>query len=477
MKVSRNVFIALIASLALTIMDWTPGAASSLQAFSINTYQMGTLTPVSPLTIPTLSSSSNNYSAELPVIRVRGSYAVEIHPLASPKKVLADVPTQLARQLAAYFVQMNQTTSFYLIGPRKMKGQAELGTDGSFDVFLKNSMASIELDTPGGSELSTWSLAAPFFSAAKKSLEQNGVGQSPSSTQNTTIQRPNPHTALFAFIDQNGSKVGGYSFYQSNWYASAFGGAAQMVYLANSEGWKYATWTLNSAIAVLDNIGEPQIGGKVLPPHFATNVSRGPYFPAGSAISLDQHIIWLQHNVYVQRGSTSTPSSSFPIAPFLLMEGAYRNGKLIPNSGVELAEIPWMKSYLGDNKPLYDYPFLLHLTGGRFLPYIEIWAGYGMNQPATNNLYVFDLKSHRNQMITSFPLFGGTFFSVGTIGDELVYDKSGIIDAKGDFGHHLWLVNLATGKSTHLPTSDLHGQTVIAKVNGKSQHIPLTPID
>lgn len=122
-------------------------------------------------------------------------------------------------------------------------------------------------------------------------------------------------------------------------------------------------------------------------------------------------------------------------------------------------------------------PFYYISRGGRFLPYIEIWAGYGMNQPATNNLYVFDLKSHRNQMITEFRIFGGSFFSIGTNGDELVYDKSGIIDAKGDFVHHLWLVNLATGKSTHLPTSDLHGQTVIAKVNGKSQHIPLTPID
>ena len=96
-----------------------------------------------------------------------------------------------------------------------------------------------------------------------------------------------------------------------------------------------------------------------------------------------------------------------------------------------------------------------------------------MNQPAINDLYVFDLKSGNHRLIIPFPLFGGFFFAVGTSGGFLAYDKSGIIDAKGNFGHNLWLVNLKTGKTTHLPTSDLHGQRVKATVDGQTIHISL----
>lgn len=169
----------------------------------------------------------------------------------------------------------------------------------------------------------------------------------------------------------------------------------------------------------------------------------GSYFSPGSVIKINQHIVWLQNSLYVQRGSTNEPHSRFPIMPFSLMTGTYKKGNLVSNTQSVLATIPWMQSFMADNQPLYDYPFLLHPTDGRYLPYIESWAGYGMNQPAINDLYVFDLKSDNYRLITPFPLSGGYFFAVGTSGSYLAYDKSGVIvAAKGNFIHNLWLVNL-----------------------------------
>ena len=98
------------------------------------------------------------------------------------------------------------------------------------------------------------------------------------------------------------------------------------------------------------------------------------------------------------------------------------------------------------------------------------------SQTASMNAYVFDLKSGNHRLVTSFPLFGGYFFSVGTSGDFLAYDKSGVIAAPKNFAHNLLLVNLKTGKTTHLPTSDLHGQMVKAMVDGQTIHIPLVEI-
>jgi hypothetical protein len=460
-------------SLVLAIIDVLPSVASTSPTTSIHAYVMGAMIPVKPIVLPPLSKS-NHVGAILPVVRVPASYAVVVKPLASPKQVWADVPPNLANDLTAYFVQMDQTTSFYLIGLRGMNGMAELGADGTFDVYLKNATASIELDSTSGSILTAWSMAAPFFSSARKSLEQSGVGLS-KSILHTTIRYSNPDTALFAFEDQRDQKVAGYDFYQPKWYASAFGGSAQMIYRTNNSGWKYAPWVLNAGIQALDNIGEPQIGGKVIRFGTTPKVTSGSIIPSGSAIKINQHIIWLQNSWFIQR-LTSVPNSRFPMAPYSLMIGTYKNGKLIPNSERVFATIPWMKQYESVNQPLYDFPSLLRPTVGRYLPYIETWAGYGMNQPAINDLYVFDLNSGKNRLITPFPLYGGDFFAVGTFGDFLAYDKSGIVAAPTNFANNLWLVNLKIGRTTHLPTSDLHGQMVEITVNGQTIHIPLVEI-
>ena len=129
-------------SLVLTIIDVSPSLASTSQTASMNAYVMGAMVPIKPIALPQFSKS-NQVSALLPVVRVPGSYAVVVKPLASPKQVWADVPQNLAKDLTAYFVQMNQTTSFYLIGLRGMKGKAELGADGTFDVYLKNHTTSM----------------------------------------------------------------------------------------------------------------------------------------------------------------------------------------------------------------------------------------------------------------------------------------------------------------------------------------------
>lgn len=463
---------------SLLALDFTISMASESSSEPMYTYQMGALTPVRALALPSIPQSrSEDSRVELPVVRVSGVYAFRVNALAAPMRVWADVPSQLAPKLAAYFVQMDQTTSFYLIGPRGMAGTVELRADGSFDVLLKNAHTAIELGTPGGSVMTTWVMAAPFFSSARNSLIRSGLDFKPRPLSHVTVKRPNTNTALFAFIDQRGYRVAGYAFYQPQWNSSAFGASAQMVFRADKSGWQYAPWVLGSAVSTLDNVGEPQIGGQVLREGDQPYMSEGPYYPVGAAIKVGQRLVWLQNQTYVQRGAVGFPGSHFPIMPFTLMVAADDDGRLVPNSEMEMAEIPWMRSFMADNQPLYDNPFLLTPTLGRFLPYIEIWAGYGMNQPETNDLYVFDLNSQSKRLITSFQLFGGRFFSVGTSGNYLAYDKSCFISAKGRLSHNIQLVNLSTGQQTHLPAPDLHGVTVITKMKGQTIRIKLMPID
>jgi hypothetical protein len=71
------------------------------------------------------------------------------------------------------------------------------------------------------------------------------------------------------------------------------------------------------------------------------------------------------------------------------------------------------------------------------------------------------------------------FFSVGTSGQYLVYDKSGIIDGQGNERHDLYLVNLATGQQTKLSASDLSqpgsgsDASIHVTINGQTVTIPL----
>ena len=44
----------------------------------------------------------------------------------------------------------------------------------------------------------------------------------------------------------------------------------------------------------------------------------------------------------------------------------------------------------------------------------------------------------------SFQNAGGMFFFLGSSGRYLAYDKGGVIDPKGDFGHSIWIVNFLT---------------------------------
>lgn len=61
----------------------------------------------------------------------------------------------------------------------------------------------------------------------------------------------------------------------------------------------------------------------------------------------------------------------------------------------------------------------------------QVWSAVGMNQPATNDLHVYDVQTGKDTVVTSFLGFGGSSFYVGTHGQYMVYDKSGIIDKQG----------------------------------------------
>ena len=199
----------------------------------------------------------------------------------------------------------------------------------------------------------------------------------------------------------------------------------------------------------------------------------------GHAVRTPQGVAWIWQPPTAMKGPVGSPWSKVPTGSYYIAFATPQNGQVVQNSVQLKQPISSLRIVSGDNDVFYTYPRLGSLVNNRWLLYTVTWAVPGMNQPYGNDLHAYDIQTGKDTTITSFVDAGGMFFSMGTSGRYLVYDKSGIIDAKGDFGHSVWLVDLATGKQTKLPTSDLiksgstSGESVRVTIGGTTLIIPM----
>ncbi|QSO52413.1 hypothetical protein JZ785_00105 [Alicyclobacillus curvatus] len=447
---------------------------------TLQMYGLGKLTAYRAIPWPGLQPNSNQYYTTVPVVQVPFTATVSMQKLTAPKTIATSIPPQLQGKLVAYYVQYNATTGFYLLGPSGMTGTAELATDGSFEVYLHGTHARIELDTSGASPLVTNGMAAPFFTSADTAVRKQMSGTAPGLLSPATVIHPNANTAYFSFATKNGQKIAGWQDYLPQSQVNS----ARMIYAADSANWPYAQYVLRAGVNLLDNVLAPQIKGRLVQsqPTTATINGQSILIPNsnGVAANTSRGVVFIWEPPIVQRESmASAPWSRIPTAPYSFAFSTPHNGEILPNSVQLHGDIPYVRTVDGDNHVYYAFPHIYGTTGTQWLLYTVTWAAPGMNQPANNDLHVYDLETGRDTSITSFLNAGGLFFSFGTSGKYLTYDKSGIIDAKGDTGHSVWLVDLTTGKQTKLPTSDLiksgasSGKSVRVMLGGKIVIIPL----
>ncbi len=470
----------------------TVASAQSAAPQTLRLYSNTVLKPRNPIPLPALPNLDNPWSTRIPTVVVKVSSAVEMAtPASPPPSVFAPVPANVANRLAAYLFPVNQWDWMYVIGPRGLKGTAELAADGSDAIVLKNKHAFIELDTPGGSPIAAFAMAEQFHPAAGKALAHAGLGITYSqsdSLRHSTVQYEYRHRlALFAFASQGGQSVYGYNLYDPSGQAmevNPFGRSAQFVYASDRTDANLAKWVVQSGLSALTHIGAPDLSGA--PIKTATvSVSAGNraytlqapegFSSYGMATLTGSGVAWLQQPTWVDTGSGMR--ADIPSGPFFIELSPPNSRTLTVASPTrQLVSIPPYKLPDASNVPWYTSVDLLRTAGPHWLLYTTTYAGVGMNQPAGNDLYAIDVgsASSRPVHITSFVYAGGMFFSVGVYGSYVVYDQSGITGAKGGFSHHIWLVDLNTGKRRHLPTSALKGSTVSVTIHGKRVNVLLS---
>ncbi|MHB1684851.1 MAG: hypothetical protein ACYCYO_18840 [Bacilli bacterium] len=483
--------IAAFASCATIVLAPASAPASAMASAAgaavSQTVLMGTnLIPDHPIPLVTGPIGSAQNISRIPVVVLPFSSAGEMaKPADLPTTVLAPVPPNAAKRLAAYLFPINQCNWVYMIGPRKMKGTAELAADGGASVKLQNAHASLTLRHVGGSPLIVEGMASQFFAAAGEDLNHAGLGLKWSRRdllQNASIAYRYEHRlALYAFQSKQGQSVYGYGFFQPS-YIGPYSMAAQFVYSADNTDASLAPWVMASSLSTLTQIGEPQLSGTPIaapmtPVPAGNRTYRLPvpkgFNTQGMALPTSAGVAWIGQPTWLNTGNgmrADIPSGSFSI-------------NLSPPGTKTLAypsvrELTTVASYrLGTitDAPWYMSVYLMQTAGPNWLLYGTYFAAVGMNQPAGNDLYAIRLQGGHPipEHITSFLDAGGYFFSLGAYGQYVVYDQSDDLDAHGIIFHHIWLVDLSTGKRVHLASSALHGSTVTTVIHGKRVRIGL----
>lgn len=463
------------------LMGGSPVSHGAVTTDKLQLWGMGSVIAKSAIPWPGTPKNTQYYTM-LPVVHVKFvSGGPDIAALSAPKSIATSVPPSLKGKLVAYFIQLDTNSFCYLIGPRGMTGQAVLAGDGGFGVYLHNNDAQMELDLSGGAPAPAASMVAPFFPTAGEYVVKAMPGpHTPWTLAPVTIVRPVSGEADFAFAAKNGRNMAGVSFFLTSPYPRS----ALFAYKSDSRDWALAPYVMQAASNFVNNVQAPELGGtSVSQQNKPVSIGGQSYtLPHGNpaAIQTPQGIAWVWQPAFVKKLQGQAPTSTIPTSDYFIMIEKPK-GKKVAANGPAVDDIPFVRVVDGENDAYYAFPSYLSMTENRWIWYWVSWAGLGMNQPATNDLHVFDLKTNKDTVITSFGLFGGVFFSVGTSRQYLAYDQSGIIDAKGDTVDKVTLVNLASGEKEKLPSSDLTTasdgtKTVRATVNGQQIVITMQPL-
>ncbi|MHB1629866.1 MAG: hypothetical protein ACYCVB_16115 [Bacilli bacterium] len=380
-----------------------------------------------------------------------------------------------------------------MIGPRGMTGIAELATDGGAGFTLANADASITFSHIGGSPFMAQGGAALFFPAAGAALNRAGLGIKWTAKdllhQATLSYRYSHRVALFSFASKSGRSVYGYAFYQPA-YIGQFNMQAQFSFSTNRADTSLAPYVMASALSNLTQVGEPQLAGAVLPAP-VTPVAAGNHvyrlpapkgFPTqGMVLPTVRGVAWIGQptfiyiNAHARPGLTPT-NSSVPSDMFSINLGPAGEPTLGRGNFRTLTIIAPAQPGVWSNAPLYTSARLLETAGSNWLLYSVTCASLGMNQPAGNALYAISLKASQPvpHLLTSFLDAGGYFFTYGTYGPYVIYDKADDLNPQGKILQHIWLVNLDTGQRTRLPSTALQSGAVTANIGGRVVHVHMS---
>ena len=470
----------------------SPASAATLQnTLPPNTLLGTNLVPAHSIPLITGTQSYKGGGSTIPVTVLPFTSGVQMTgPTHVPKSVLAPIPATVAKRMAAYLFPVNNLEWAYLIAPRGMAGKAELATDGGESFTLANADASIVFRHVGGSPFIAQGGAAQFFPAAGAALDRAGLGIKWTAKDllhpATLNYRYNHRVALFSFASKSGRSVYGYAFYQPA-YIGQFNMQAQFSFSANRADAGLAPYVMASALSNLTQVGEPQLAGAVLPspvtPVAAGNhVYRLPVpkgFPAqGLVLPTARGVAWIGQPAFIDTNTDAArgfapANSSVPSDMLSISLGPAGEPMLGRGNIRTLTLIAPAQPGVWTNAPLYTSVRLLETAGSNWLLYSLTYTRPGMNQPAGNALYAISLRSSQPapHLLTSFLDAGGYFFTYGTYGPYVVYDTANDLNPQGKILQHIWLVNLSTGRRTHLPSTALQSGAVTANIGDRLVHV------
>ncbi len=489
---------AILAGFTLCALGAEPtssASAATLQNAPPANALLGTnLVPARPIPLITGTQSYKGGGSTIPVTVLPFTAGGEMSgPTHVPKSVLAPIPATVAKRMTAYLFPVNNWEWAYVIGPRGMTGKAEIATDGGAGFTLANADASIVFSHVGGSEFMAQGAAAQFFPAAGAALNRVGLGIKWTAKDllhpATLSYRYNHRVALFSFASNSGRSVYGYAFYQPS-YIGMFNMQAQFSFSADGADTSLAPYVMASALSNLTQVGASQLAGTVLSSP-VTSIAAGNHvyrlpvpkgFPTqGMVLPTARGVAWIGQPTFIDTNTDAargfTPAnSSVPSGMFSINLGPAGEPTLGRGNFRTLTIIAPAQPGVWTNAPLYTSARLLETAGSNWLLYSVTYASLGMNQPAGNALYAISLQASQPvpRLLTSFLGAGGYFFTYGTYGPYVVYDKADDLNPQGKILQHIWLVNLGTGKRTRLPSTALRSGAVTANIEGRVVHVHMS---
>ncbi|MCY0875356.1 MAG: hypothetical protein OWT28_03650 [Firmicutes bacterium] len=458
-----------------------------------------TLTPAKSLPIVTGTTGRANGGSQLPVVLVPFTSGVQMNEFAhAPTRVWAPIPAAAASRMAAYLYPVAPQEWGYVVAPRGLKGTAIVGADGSNALTLSGPDASVMFSHAGGSLPMAEGAAAPYFPAAGRAVaQQMGSSLAPFEQAHaylidhaTVRYEDRQRVALLAYSNTEGRSVYGYAYYQPT-YMGAFNLGSQFDFVTGRADRSLAPYVMQSALGTLQQIGAPQLSGKLLPLQTATvTAGRSVYrlpVPADTTDSAalvratPRGIVWISEPPMINTNPEATAewqvdAAMIPGQAYAINLSPSGHQKDLAHSDFRtLTVVPPYELGAWTSQVSYATLALGAQAGPNWLLYDTSYKAPGMNQPAGNNLYAVNLEavSPKPVPITSYLDAGGYFFSYGTYGANVIYDQTNDLDPQGHIIQHLVMLNLTTDVRVQLPSSDLQGDVVTVILAGKKIHVTL----
>lgn len=170
--------------------------------------------PVAPAAVPEIEQKQ--YQTLIPVSVIHPNYAFPAPLVPSlPSEVKMSVPTVLSQKLTAYYFPLSGNSSFYIVGPNGMKGNAQVGQDGSYQVSLENKDGSqLDLSSTGACQGCAVDAASMYFPSVRKDAINYGGYHGPFFEDlPVKIVTLNSQIKTWGYSEKNNKQLAGFAYY------------------------------------------------------------------------------------------------------------------------------------------------------------------------------------------------------------------------------------------------------------------------